>query len=402
MVSEQDFYLLQGNRYRGSRYANFAGAGVDAQGNVSSATNENKATQSAGTAVDPSQAGAVDPTKQASSGLLSSSTSTSGGGVGPAPTAPSLGQTAKNVALGAALPFAGSTIGSAAGASIAGGSTLGEGLSKGVSALTNRVSGLFSTGASAGEKGLVAAAQKANGTAGIVSKGSNIGGSVGSGLGTAAATLLTGGSVKDAAKAGIGSAAGTYIGTAIGGPIGGVVGSFIGSTIAPKVAQVAKKVVKSVKKVFKKICFAEGTPILLEDGTTTKPVEQLRIGDRVLGGGQVQVRGEGLADSLYEYKNTKVTGSHAVFENGVWLRVKDSPLAVKIPSDGVVVYPVGTEQHILITPYFVSADVFDVALPNEEAAYSFDDRIKVLNENEGRNAFLLQIEKAHCNGEIQA
>lgn len=393
MMSEQEFYLLQGNRYRGSRYANFAGAGVDAQGNVSSATNENKATQSAGTAVDPTQTAPGTPTTP-SSGLLSTSTSTSGGGV-EAAKVPSLAATAKNVAIGAALPFAGSTIGGAAGASIAAGGTLGESLKKGVSALTNRVSsGLFGGGASAGEKALVASAQKANGTFGTISKASNIGSSVGTGAGTAIATLLTGGSVKDAAKAGVGSAVGAAIGAPLG-PIGSAVGSYIGAKLAPKVSKVAQKVIKSVKKVFKKVCFAGGTLIVLDDGSTI-PIEHLKIGDRIMGGGEVQVRGEGYADSLYEYKNTRVTGSHAVFENGVWIRVKDSALAVKIPHEGVIVYPLGTEEHLIVTPWFISADVFDVHLPDEEAAHSFADRLEILNANEERNHELVGLEALYC------
>jgi hypothetical protein len=61
--------------------------------------------------------------------------------------------------------------------------------------------------------------------------GSAIGGAAGAGLGTAAATLLTGGSVEDAAKSGAGSAAGTYVGTAVGGPVGGIIGGMIGGAV---------------------------------------------------------------------------------------------------------------------------------------------------------------------------
>ena len=60
---------------------------------------------------------------------------------------------------------------------------------------------------------------------------SNMYGSAGAGLGTAAAMLIGGASLKESAKAGAKVSAGMYIGTAIGGPIGGFIGSVLGGRV---------------------------------------------------------------------------------------------------------------------------------------------------------------------------
>jgi hypothetical protein len=59
----------------------------------------------------------------------------------------------------------------------------------------------------------------------------NLYGSAGAGLGTAAAMLIGGASLKESAKAGAKVSAGMYIGTAIGGPIGGFIGSVLGGRV---------------------------------------------------------------------------------------------------------------------------------------------------------------------------
>lgn len=373
MVSEQDFNLISGNRYRGSRYANFAGGGVDPQGNVSSAVNENAATQtgSAGNVGDM-----TGGTAQPSQGLLGT------GQTQAQPTSystPSMGQVAKNMVIGAGIPIAANAIGTAAGQALALGMPVTGSLSSGFSAMANRLSGgLVGSPATAPTN----AALKAMGgnygpaTQSSVSKaaaGGNIGGAVGAGIGTAAATLLAGGRVKDAAKSGVGSAAGTYIGTAIGGPIGGFIGGFIGSTI---------------------FCFAAGTPILMQDNTY-KPIEDLRLDDKTAFGGLVVARGEGYVTELYSYKGTKVTGGHAVFEDGHWLRVEDSALAELIPDTGkALVYPVCTENMILLTPQFIAADMNEISDPYD---MTDDDIIVALNSMADRNSYLAEIQKEHCN-----
>lgn len=251
-MAEQDFYASQGNRFRGSRYANFTGGVINSQGNV----------------------GGVAPT--ANPGLLDTSAGTQTSNVStnltqmqssqPNVEIPSVGESVKNAAIGAAVPYAATEIGSVAGGAMAGGATFGEGIKQGVSSLGSKVGGLFSRGASeagsaagsavsgtaagagsgaaAGGASSGAAGGAAGSTAGgeagssfgsRLTSGSNLGGAAGAGLGAAAATLLTGGSVGDAAKSGAGSAIGFAVGNAVLPGIGGVVGSVLGGAIGGRV-----------------------------------------------------------------------------------------------------------------------------------------------------------------------
>ena len=59
----------------------------------------------------------------------------------------------------------------------------------------------------------------------------NLYGSAGAGLGTTAAMLIGGASLKESAKAGAKVSLGTYVGTAIGGPIGGFIGGMLGGRV---------------------------------------------------------------------------------------------------------------------------------------------------------------------------
>lgn len=234
MLSEQEFYLLNGNQYRGSRYANFAGAGVDAQGNVSSAINENAANQGKGTSVDPTQAA---PDKIASGvGATAASSPSNIAGSLPVEAPRTLGGAAKDMAIGAGLTMAGSTLGGVVGANMASGNPAFSG---GMTAVKNRLSaGLLGSGT-----GNATATNAALGSMGktfgpatqaSVTKaagGGAFGSAAGVGLGTAASTLLTGGSVKDAAISGIGSGVGFYVGNMLLPGAGGFIGSTLGSMV---------------------------------------------------------------------------------------------------------------------------------------------------------------------------
>jgi hypothetical protein len=377
-MSENDFYLLKGNSYRGSRYGNFAGGGTDPQGNVSSAATEN-ASNTVGTSGPTDQPSSQQPTS-VSEGLSD---------VGALPSA-------TNAILGVAAPYAGNAIGQAAGSAIGAGAGAGEALSYGAKSLASKVSGgLIGSAASptnaalsgmAGAGPATQSAVKAASAASNVGKlgsGANLGGAAGAGIASAAITLLTTGNAKEAVKSGAGTAAGTAIGSAIGSTvpvigtvIGGYVGGFIGGLL----------------------CFAAGTPILLEDGSR-KAVEDLKLGDVLLAGGRVLGRGEGYSDDLFRYKNTRLSGAHAVFEEGRWTRVHFSDYSEEIDLGGehVIVYPLATENHLVVTPWFISADIYEV-MDTDDEAYTEDQRLCLMNGNTVRNAELLVIEKEVCHG----
>ena len=216
-MSEQDFAVVQGNRYRGYRYSNFTGAGIDPQGNVSSAAVENAQNISNNKPYNDFNTVGIDtqvqtPLKAPSTGLVSG--------------APAL-------ALNAALPYAGSTIGGSVGGNIAAGEGAEQGFKEGISAIGNKVSqGLIGSPAT----NTVSLAAKASGVYGppapsAVSKiasGANIGSAFGTGLGSGLATLLTTGSFKEAAKSAVGSGVGYYLGNLVVPGVGGIVGSLLG------------------------------------------------------------------------------------------------------------------------------------------------------------------------------
>lgn len=381
-LSENEFELIQGNSYRGSRYSNFVGGGIDPVGNVSSGVTENQV-NAVGTSADTSQQGVNTGDTRPS---VVSQNTPSENLVGEFPST-------SDLVIGGGLPYAGNVIGQAAGAAIGSGaaSTAGEAAKIGVSALANKVSGgLIGTAASptnlaiqsslkgaAGPatQSAVNAASKAS-NVGNLGSGASIGAAAGSGIATAAATLLTTGDVKESAKAGVATAIGTAIGNAILPGVGGFVGGFIGGLF----------------------CFSADAPILMADGTQ-KAVQDIKIGDEVLHGGLVIAAGQAMADDIYEYKNTRISSFHAVFENGKWVRAEDSEEGVKVEIEGAyeVVYPIATENHILITPWFISRALIELDEEHGDGLTS-QEIIDFLNDDAEEIVQLKQIEKELLNG----
>lgn len=95
-------------------------------------------------------------------------------------------------------------------------------------------------------------------------------------------------------------------------------------------------------------CFAAGTKFFMEDGSL-KNIEDIKIGDVLQRGGKVRttIVGDGLYENWYLYGNTKVTGTHTVFENGTWKRVANSDKAIPTDKDEFI-YTLVNEKHRLI------------------------------------------------------
>lgn len=186
-----------------------------------------------------------------------------------------------------------------------------------------------------------------------------IGGTVGTGLASGLATLVQTGDVGAAVETGVATAVGRAIGTAIGGPVGGFIGGAIGGLF----------------------CFAKGTLVLMAD-MTRRPIEDLQIGDEVAFGGMVTGVGTALTTELFEYKDTRVTGAHAVFEDGRWLRVRDSVLAKPVKVDEYeLIIPVATATHLIAGGDFVSADMVEI---NNGDQVNDEQRIVVMNLMHGQ------------------
>lgn len=159
------------------------------------------------------------------------------------------------------------------------------------------------------------------------------GGASGAGFLSAGATLLSGGSPKEAVTTGIGTA----IGTTVGGPIGGAIGGAIGSIIG---------------------CFLPDTLITMADGSKKKIID-IDIKDNIEVGGKVFATGKFLVNNLFDYKGIKVSGSHLVNENGKWLKVKDSLFAKSLGNDEHIVYTLGSENRRILIGNILFTDYFD-------------------------------------------
>jgi len=85
-------------------------------------------------------------------------------------------------------------------------------------------------------------------------------------------------------------------------------------------------------------CFVKGTQVELEGGRLVK-IEDLDLGMNCELGGEVYAIVKAKVDHYYNYRGVSVTGGHAVFEDGKFIRVRDSKLAVPVYKDAVVYCP---------------------------------------------------------------
>ena len=108
-------------------------------------------------------------------------------------------------------------------------------------------------------------------------------------------------------------------------------------------------------------CFLKDTPITMADGST-KEVQKVDLGDNVAKGGKVFATGKFLVENLHDYKGIKVSGSHMVNENNIWVRVEDSKHGKPLGNDEHTVYVFGSENRrilingILFTDYFETTE----------------------------------------------
>lgn len=106
-------------------------------------------------------------------------------------------------------------------------------------------------------------------------------------------------------------------------------------------------------------CFAPGTCLLMADGTE-RPIEQIRIGDRVAEGGLVLATGRFLASDMYSLRGVLVSGSHLILHGGLWAPVSDHPDAIPMLRRPVKVHNIMTSENLMIVSGMVFADHSEV------------------------------------------
>jgi hypothetical protein len=273
------------------------------------------------------------------------------------PKVPSMSSMLAKTAGEAAGPYVGATIGHSIGSAVGGGAELGEASKEVLSNVGKVVSDPIRE--AAGKP--VSEVGSALGTDAL---GGTIGGAAGAGLGSAVVGAVMGQQPKEYLPTAGASAVGFAIGNAILPGIGGFLGSAVGGLF----------------------CHAAGTMIRLEDGSL-KAIEDLDFGDRVLLGGAIVGFGKVYASDLYSYRGTVVNGRHAVFEEGHWLRVQDSALATPLTGQSGLVYPVVTENHLLVCEQYICADLAET--DNDIGSVG---RLAILNADAERNKKLARAE----------
>jgi hypothetical protein len=147
----------------------------------------------------------------------------------------------------------------------------------------------------------------------------------------------------------------------------------VGKTVGGAVSSAGK----NLKKIF---CFAPDTMVLMSSGKYKK-IKDIKVNESVALGGRVISNGEALATDLFQYGDVKVTGGHAVYENGKWKRVEKTEKAYPIGKEESSVYPIVTENHLVVTKNQVWADAFEIDNFKTPDEYS----LEVLNQNKPRN-----------------
>lgn len=159
---------------------------------------------------------------------------------------------------------------------------------------------------------------------------------------------------------------------------GGVLGS-VGSILA-----------NPVNAIF---CFTADTEICMADGKYKK-VKDLKLDDEVALGGKITAIGESRTDDLYDVNGVRVSGGHAIFYNGKWMRAKDVPNAYPVGKEEKV-YPISTELHLLVTENQIWADMEEVSNTYNKTD---DEIIEELNNNKARNHKLMRFTEEYFNG----
>lgn len=147
-----------------------------------------------------------------------------------------------------------------------------------------------------------------------------------------------------------------------------------------------------VEQVGKWFCYGRDTLILMQD-RSYKRVQDLVLGDRVMLGGEVTAAGRAKGSFTFIYKGERVSGAHAVFEDGQFVRVYDSPLRSQDDSYEGGIYPIATEQFLLVTRSHIAADFCECEDGHEMTPVQ---RLSKLNREVERLAWLKTMEAKYC------
>jgi len=134
-----------------------------------------------------------------------------------------------------------------------------------------------------------------------------------------------------------------------------------------------KSIARSVGSFF---CFIKGTTVEMADGSR-KNIEDIKLGDVVALGGRVLAHGQGYSDSIYDYNGIKASEGHTVYHRGEFMRLKNCPDARFYTNEETVVYPICTEEHLIVS----NAKIFTDTYEHENQDLTYDEIIYELNSD---------------------
>lgn len=138
-------------------------------------------------------------------------------------------------------------------------------------------------------------------------------------------------------------------------------------------------------------CFLPNTLVTMIDGSTKKIID-VDIGDEVAEGGKVFATGKFLNNELYDYKGVKVSGSHMVNEDGIWMRVRDTKHGKPLGDEEHTVYVFGSENRRILINNILFTDYFEVneqdKLMNNEEDF-FDNWKLYAKQDSGNNVDII-------------
>jgi len=128
----------------------------------------------------------------------------------------------------------------------------------------------------------------------------------------------------------------------------------------------------------KAACFPPNAQVKMADGQF-KAIKDIKLNDEVYLGGKVFHLITAINtsnDDIYNYNGVEVTGGHAVFEDGEFIRVNESKIARKIEMDLPIVYNITTDNHVMFVRDVLFADYEEVDVPKHPS-----ETLKELTEN---------------------
>ena len=136
----------------------------------------------------------------------------------------------------------------------------------------------------------------------------------------------------------------------------------------------AQQSAKAQKSAAKSSCFTAESMIKMADGRY-KQISEIGLNENVFEGGPVYSCLKSISEDVYNYKGTKVAGTHAVLEDGKWIRIKDTKEAVKM--DGLfVVYNLSVPNHMLVVNDIIFADYDETDLG---CTISDEESLRIMN-----------------------